>query len=721
MTDVLKRSALSYIRIVLVGKTGSGKSSTGNTILFKENFKQGISAVSVTKICEKAKEKIGDRTISITDTPGLFDTTMSKQDLKKEIENCVDKSAPGPHAFLLVIRVGRFTMEEKNAVKWIQENFGEEAAPYTIILFTHADQLKGISLDEYISESNDLKALVRECGDRFHSFNNEDMRNRSQVTELLKKIDMMVKNNGGQCYTNTLYQKAQKKKKFCKWLGKPQIVLLGKTGSGKTCTKNTIAVQESLDRRNLRDYATENCEVHVDGKSMTIIDISEMDEIKNLLMSASGPLVFLLVIRLDRFTYDEKNTVKWIKKNFGEVAANYTIILFTHGDHLNGNLLDKLISERNDLQALVNECGGRYHSFNNNDMSNQYQVTELLKKIEMTMEKNEWKHYTSDMYKKDQAKIQDRAKFWSGKPRIVLLGKTGSGNTRAAETIVGQRFTKTYEKQEACVDGKKMKIINTPELIDGPEEKIKNEIKKLVYISDPGPHVFLLVIKLGEMFREENNIVRFFQENIGEQALCHSIILFTHADHLRGISLDEYIRERPYLQSLVHSCGGRFHSFSNQRRNSQVTDLLEKIENTAEMNGWKYFTNEMFENILNDYLCKLRNIALTVGPLGTAGIVAGGIVLGVTEIVAAPITLIVVGSVALLLSVNFQKFAERFELYHKGHSLCQQTMDNGITETSGNVRERDGTSQFRMVLWEEQYKLQRPSRADYRDSSRTDS
>ncbi|XDV16154.1 hypothetical protein PO909_015985 [Leuciscus waleckii] len=108
-------------------------------------------------------------------------------------------SVPGPHVFLLVLRVGvRLTDEEKTSVKWIQENFGEEAARYTMVLFTHADQLKGKPLDEYIRENNDLQVVVNECGGRFHSFNNEDLRNRDQVIELLKKIDEMVKKNGGQ-------------------------------------------------------------------------------------------------------------------------------------------------------------------------------------------------------------------------------------------------------------------------------------------------------------------------------------------------------------------------------------------------------------------------------------------------------------------------------------------------------------------------------------------
>jgi len=129
-----------------------------------------------------------------------------------EIEKSLEMSAPGPHVFLLMINLLEFT-EEKNTVKWIQENFEKDALNHTIVLFTRDDLLDLLidePLNEYLKKSTDLQSLIDSCGGRFHSFNNKAVQNRFQVIELLVKIDEMMERNGGKHYTkHNIFKRAQ--------------------------------------------------------------------------------------------------------------------------------------------------------------------------------------------------------------------------------------------------------------------------------------------------------------------------------------------------------------------------------------------------------------------------------------------------------------------------------------------------------------------------------
>uniref|UniRef100_A0AAR2LTP1 AIG1-type G domain-containing protein n=1 Tax=Pygocentrus nattereri TaxID=42514 RepID=A0AAR2LTP1_PYGNA len=350
--------------------------------------------------------------------------------------------------------------------------------------------------------------------------------------------------------------------------------------------------------------------------------------LKNIVFSLHfcnrGPHAVLLVIRLDiLFKEKQLKAIEGLLKHLGERAWNRTVVLFTHGDWLGDTPIEQHIeSEGKELQQLVEKCGNRYHVLNNENWSDDTQVTELLEKIEemvaansgrlfqmdrkILQEAEEKRRAEEERVKERMMKVQKNRRCNQlqmgstkhlSKLRIVLLGYRTAGKSSAGNTILNReefelKTAAQCVKRQREVAGRHITVVEAPGWKFNESEFSSEVLKNIMFslhVCIPGPHALLLVICLKFGFKgKQLKTIKGYLKHLSERVWSHTIVLFTHGDCLGDTPIEQHIEsEGEDLQWLVEKCGNRYHVLNNKNRSddTQVTELLEKIEEMVAANS----------------------------------------------------------------------------------------------------------------------------------------
>src|SRR3954451_17018525 len=143
--------------ILLIGRSGRGKSTLANVVTDTDKFKESSGSVSETKKVQF--EKFADEEYAIIDTPGIGDTRMSDNEVLDIIAEAVYLAKDGISQVFFVIN-GRFDKYEMATYDLLRTIlFDENITKHTTIVRTKFGEFE--NPDKY---QEDIKVMIEEAG-----------------------------------------------------------------------------------------------------------------------------------------------------------------------------------------------------------------------------------------------------------------------------------------------------------------------------------------------------------------------------------------------------------------------------------------------------------------------------------------------------------------------------------------------------------------------------
>lgn len=191
--------------IAIIGRIGTGKSATGNTLCGSKIFKSNFSANSVTETCSSHEIHCEEHNtiLRIIDTPGISGNIEQDNNFLIEFKKVLNKYDSGLHAILVVLSLREcFTKAVEDSFSYFTSILGDKWEQFGILIFTNSDSFDDpLDAKQHIKKSKTFTNMRKPFGNKYFAVDNSTHCPK-QLSQLYSLIVKTIDQNGSSVYTD---------------------------------------------------------------------------------------------------------------------------------------------------------------------------------------------------------------------------------------------------------------------------------------------------------------------------------------------------------------------------------------------------------------------------------------------------------------------------------------------------------------------------------------
>ncbi|KAL1279393.1 hypothetical protein QQF64_026066 [Cirrhinus molitorella] len=303
-------------------------------------------------------------------------------------------------------------------------------------------------------------------------------------------------------------------------------------------------------------------------------------------LSDPGPHVIVLLLKHEPCSAEDQECVEKVLHSFSESVYQHTMVISTQEPTETSHI----------LQNIIQKCANRHFS-----LQRSSSPEDLLLMFEDIEKMNDGRHLDcASMEKQHTERFSESVKL-----NLVVCG-----SDKTLKSSISEQILQTDRRSDVDLQGHQISLVELPALIGLSEEEVMRQTLRCVSLCHPGVHVFLLIIPDAPLNNEDKAEIEEIQRIFSSRINKHIMILIKQDSEHQTAELNEE------TQSVIERFGGRHHFFGPK---TQVSTLMENIEQMLEENKGEFFSTETFLEVQMKKLVKYEEMKKKINPLETQG------------------------------------------------------------------------------------------------------